>query len=80
GFGGRLLSNTAGGLANAAARSLIEGTSFGDNILAALPDVIGQTIGDAVAGKVAARNIERRESLSGIRASTATEGVSDLAG
>ena len=80
GFGGRLARNTAGGLANAAARSLLDGTSFGDNILAALPDIIGQTVGDAVAGKVAARNTERRESLSGIRASTATEGASDLGG
>jgi len=53
GFEGRLLSNTAGGLANAAARSLLDGTSFGDNILAALPDIIGQTIGGMVADQVA---------------------------
>ncbi|MFS2319314.1 hypothetical protein RMQ97_15385, partial [Maricaulis sp. D1M11] len=39
----------AGGIANAATRSLIEGTDFGDNILAALPSVIGNTIGDLIA-------------------------------
>jgi hypothetical protein len=38
---------SAGG--NAAARSLITGTSFGDNLLAALPDVIGGTIGNMFA-------------------------------
>lgn len=40
-------------LAIAGARSLIEGTDFGDNILAALPDIIGQTIGEAIAGGIA---------------------------
>jgi len=39
-------------IANAAARSLIEGSDFGDNVLAALPDVIGQTIGEAIAGGI----------------------------
>ncbi|MEY2925663.1 MAG: hypothetical protein RL367_140, partial [Pseudomonadota bacterium] len=34
-------------LANAATRSIIEGTDFGDNIIAALPDTIAQTVGDA---------------------------------
>ena len=33
-------------LANAATRSVVEGTDFGDNVLAALPDLIGQTIHD----------------------------------
>lgn len=47
-FGGMYndqLASAASALSNAAARSLIDGTGFGDNILAALPDVIGQTIG-----------------------------------
>jgi YD repeat-containing protein len=35
-------------LANAGARSMIEGTSFGDNILAALPDMIVDTLGNVV--------------------------------
>jgi YD repeat-containing protein len=41
--------SAAAAVAGAAARSLVDGTSFGDNILATLPDVIGGTIGDAMA-------------------------------
>ncbi|MDH4746831.1 hypothetical protein OMP43_22635, partial [Sphingomonas sp. CBMAI 2297] len=59
GFEGRLVGNTAGGLANAAARSLLGGTDFGDNILAALPDIIGQTIGEVIAGNWKPSAIER---------------------
>lgn len=47
---GHLLTNTASGIANAATRSLINGTDFGDNLMAALPDTIGNTIGSLVAG------------------------------
>ncbi|WP_341208313.1 LysM peptidoglycan-binding domain-containing protein [uncultured Sphingomonas sp.] len=47
---GRLVTGTAASIAGAATRSLIDGSSFGDNIVAALPDVIGSTIGDIVAG------------------------------
>jgi hypothetical protein len=43
--GGAFLSGTASGIAGAAARSMLEGTDFGDNLLAVLPDVIGTTIG-----------------------------------
>src|SRR6185369_13019240 len=50
---GTTLTNVAGGLANAGARSLINGTDFGDNILAALPDAIANTIGNLVADQVA---------------------------
>lgn len=45
---------TASLIASAATRSAIEGTSFGDNVLAGLPDVIGQVMGgmvSAFAGK-----------------------------
>jgi hypothetical protein len=58
-LGGRLspgatgfVARSAGSLVSAAARSLIEGTSFGDNVLMSLPDVLGTTIGNAVASKV----------------------------
>lgn len=47
------LTNTVGGIANAATRALATGTSFGDNVLAALPDVLGQTVGGVVAGGIA---------------------------
>ena len=46
---GNIAANFVGGIAAAATRSLITGTDFGDNILAVLPGVIGQTIGNAVA-------------------------------
>ena len=51
-IGANLLANTAGGLANAATRSLANGSDFGDNIMAALPDIIGNTIGNLIAGRV----------------------------
>jgi hypothetical protein len=53
GFGQRMVSNMAVGIADAASRSVISGTDFGDNVMAALPDIIGQTIGGAVADGVA---------------------------
>ncbi|HEX8620555.1 MAG TPA: LysM peptidoglycan-binding domain-containing protein [Allosphingosinicella sp.] len=51
-FGNLLASNTAGGIAGAATRTLLNGSDFGDNLLAVLPDVIGSTIGQAVADAV----------------------------
>ncbi len=50
-----LATSTAGAIANATVRSLVYGTDFGDNMLAALPDIIGSTIGNMVAGAVADR-------------------------
>jgi hypothetical protein len=45
------VSGMAGGIANAAARTLINGSDFGDNIIAALPDVIANTVGSAIAAQ-----------------------------
>jgi hypothetical protein len=39
----------ASDIANAATRSVLGGTDFGDNLIAALPDVLGQTIGNMIA-------------------------------
>jgi hypothetical protein len=47
--GAVFIGGMAGMIVNAATRTLITGTDFGDNILKALPDVIGETIGNAVA-------------------------------
>jgi hypothetical protein len=52
-YGAQLLSGTASAIANAATRSLIQGTDFGDNILASIPDVIGATLGNMIADGVA---------------------------
>gem|GEM_PF-2740794 len=39
------LNGAARSIANAATRSAIEGSSFGDNVMAALPDTLAQTVG-----------------------------------
>jgi|GEM_PF-1247577 len=44
----RTIPGAAGGIAGAAARSLVTGTDFGDNLRAALPDVIGATVGNTI--------------------------------
>jgi YD repeat-containing protein len=46
------LASAGSAVANAGLRSLVTGTSFGDNLLAALPDVVGGTIGGIIAGTV----------------------------
>ena len=45
---GQLAISTASAIANAAIRSVIEGSQFGDNLMAAIPDVIGGAIGGVV--------------------------------
>jgi hypothetical protein len=52
GTGGRFVASMADALANAATRSVIDGTDFGDNIIAALPSVIGNTIGNLAASRL----------------------------
>ncbi|MEH3101098.1 pre-toxin TG domain-containing protein [Sphingomonas adhaesiva] len=49
---GNVLSGTASTLASAATRSALDGSSFGDNILRGLPDVIGSTVGEFVRGQI----------------------------
>jgi predicted chitinase len=61
GFGGNLVRNAAGGIANAAARSVIDGTDFGDNIMAALPDIIANTVGNLVADTLASHGPTKAE-------------------
>jgi YD repeat-containing protein len=46
------VSGMAGGIAGAATRSLLEGSDFGDNLMAVLPSVIGATIGNLIAGQI----------------------------
>jgi hypothetical protein len=52
-YGQQLATGAAAATAGATTRRLITGTGFGDNILATLPDVIGSTIGNLVAGGIA---------------------------
>jgi hypothetical protein len=50
--GGQLAKSVAQGLARATARSLVDGTDFGDNLIAELPGVIATTIGSFAADQV----------------------------
>jgi Tuberculosis necrotizing toxin len=61
------VSGLAGDIAGAAARSLIEGSDFGDNIIAGLPGAIGATIGQIIADGV------QRSGRSGGRALTRSQ-------
>ena len=45
---GSALAGTASAIANAATRSAIEGSNFGDNVMRALPDAIGSTVGNLI--------------------------------
>jgi YD repeat-containing protein len=47
-----VVTGMAGSIANAATRSLINGSDFGDNIIAGLPDVLVQTVGNMVADRL----------------------------
>jgi hypothetical protein len=53
GLGGRFVSGMAGGIADSAARTLLNGSDFGDNLLAALPEVIGNVLGNMFVDGVA---------------------------
>ena len=60
-FATELGINTAAGIANAATRSALTGNSFGDELQAAIPDIIGQTVGGAI-GRQASRAIAEANS------------------
>ena len=62
-FNERFFSSMASDIANAATRSVLEGSDFGDNMIAALPDIIGQTIGGMIADGLAGRG--RTDATSG---------------
>jgi hypothetical protein len=61
GTAGGVIESSASLLANAGARSLLSGTSFGDNIMAALPDMIVSTIGNIIQQEVKAGAVKRAE-------------------
>jgi hypothetical protein len=52
----RLLGGVADTLVQASSRSLITGTDFGDNVRAALPGIIGNTIGSLVGDGISSRS------------------------
>lgn len=58
GIGREVASTGAQMLASAATRSAIEGSNFGDNIMAALPDAIGSVVGNAL-GRAGAKALAK---------------------
>ncbi|QXT34430.1 LysM peptidoglycan-binding domain-containing protein [Sphingomonas sanguinis] len=58
-----LVAGTAGAIANAVTRSIAQGTSFGDNILSALPDVIASTVGSVVQAGIFRAQQARRNTV-----------------
>ncbi|MEM8696559.1 MAG: LysM peptidoglycan-binding domain-containing protein [Pseudomonadota bacterium] len=50
--GQSLASGAADAIAQAATRTALSGDSFGDNLIASIPSVIGNTIGNAVAAEI----------------------------
>jgi hypothetical protein len=78
GTAGRILSTFADGAASAGTRSLLTGTSFGDNLIAVLPDVIGRTAGNLAADMIMGRiDLERQEAQ---QAESAGEGAAGGSG
>ncbi|GLK50146.1 hypothetical protein GCM10017620_31200 [Brevundimonas intermedia] len=62
GYGAAAVSGLALAATGAGVRSLLDGTSFGDNLQSVLPDVIGQTIGNAIVGGMQARAAPKAQS------------------
>jgi YD repeat-containing protein len=59
-FVGNILTATAADIAGAATRSIVDGSDFGDNILASLPDAIGSTLGQELVSYASMSPVERR--------------------
>jgi YD repeat-containing protein len=59
GMANNAISGVASAVAGAATQSLLSGSDFGDNLLARLPDVIGNTIGNMIAGQIEQRAVLR---------------------
>jgi hypothetical protein len=74
------LSGAAGAIANAATRTLANGSDFGDNVLAALPDVIGSTIGNMIADPITGRLAEARQEARVRKLSSSTVLPKDMRG
>jgi hypothetical protein len=55
-FNARAMRIGADALASAASRSVLTGTSFGDNLVVVLPSVIGRTIGGAIESALSGRS------------------------
>ena len=59
-YGKAAAVTTASVVAGASAMSIIDGTSFGDNVVALIPQAIGQTVGQMLVGAVQAAAAKQR--------------------
>jgi hypothetical protein len=75
---GHFITGMAGNIANAATRSVLNGSDFGDNIIAALPDTIAQTVGNLIVG-LAAKGIEQMR-VASIMRTAQKYGITEVAG
>lgn len=57
-YAAQFASSGASMIANAATRSAIDGSDFGDNVLAALPDTIAQTLGSVLLEKIVGSSLK----------------------
>jgi len=76
-YANQALSGAVGAIAGAGVRTLIEGSDFGDNIMAALPDVIGATIGNLI-GDTITTDAETRNQRRAVREISRNPAFADL--
>jgi LysM domain len=65
----RVIAGTAGALVEAAATSLIDGTDFGDNVIAALPNAIANVLSGVITDELTSQEsarVERREQAAAV--------------
>ncbi len=62
-FGAQVAAHTASAIANAATRSALNGSSFGDNLRAAIPDVIGQAVGGVLGRAIHDPSVAARKAV-----------------
>ncbi|MEM9584736.1 MAG: hypothetical protein AAGA08_16620, partial [Pseudomonadota bacterium] len=60
-IGNRIISSTAGGIADAATRSALTGNSFGDSLRAATPNIIASAVGQLLADRLIGDTIDQAE-------------------
>lgn len=74
---GGAIRGVAGAIAGAATRSALDGTDFGDNILAVMPDVIGNTIGNTIGTSITARQDRMAEVRADLAAQSGNTSLAD---
>ena len=81
-YGQQIAAGAASAVSGAALRTVLDGGSFGDNVLATLPEVIGSTIGNAFVDQMIVAPVTERERQGGAHGAPvpAEEGPEAFAG